>query len=57
MGAVVHAGKMNIYFKQPPFSPSFGLFDAKYTAFWCKMEGVLMLNGGHFDAKCSAFWC
>ena len=35
MGLVVHAGKMNIYFMVPPFSPCFGSFAAKYTAFWC----------------------
>ena len=34
-GIVVHAGKMNIYFMVPPFSPCFGSFAAKYTAFWC----------------------
>ena len=57
MGAVAHAGKMNIYFKQPPFSPGFGLFDAKCTAFWCKMECVLVQNAVCFGAKRSAFWC
>ena len=33
MGSVVHAGKMNIYFMVPPFSPYFGRFAAKCTAF------------------------
>ena len=31
-GGVAHAGKMNIYVKQPPFTPVFGLFAAKYSA-------------------------
>ena len=57
MGAVVHAGKMNIYFKHPPFSPDFGSFDAKYTAFWCKTHCVLVLNALRFGAKWRAFWC
>ena len=35
MGLVVNAGKMNIYFMKSPFSPYFGSFAAKYTAFWC----------------------
>jgi len=48
---------MNIYFMMPPFSPYFGRFAAKYTAFWCKMECVLVLNALRFGAKCPAFWC
>ena len=35
MGLVVHAGKMNIYFITPPFSPYIGPFLAKCSAFWC----------------------
>ena len=31
-GVVANAGKMNIYVKQPPFTPVFGLFAAKYSA-------------------------
>ena len=27
--------KMNIYLKQPPFAPVFGLFAVKWSAFWC----------------------
>ena len=57
MGAVAHADKMNIYFMISPFPPYFGLFAAKYTAFWCKIHCVLVQNGVRFDAKCSAFWC
>ena len=34
-GVVVHAGKMNFYLNQPPLTPVFGLFAAKYSAFWC----------------------
>jgi hypothetical protein len=26
---------MNIYFKEPQFALDFGLFGAKYAAFWC----------------------
>ena len=57
MGAVVHASKMNIYFKQPPFLPDFGLFAAKYTAFWCKIHCVLVLNAVRFGAKRKVKWC
>ena len=32
---VVNAGKMNIYFKEPPFAPFSELFGAKCSAFWC----------------------
>ena len=32
-GVVCACGKMNIYFKEPPFAPDFGLFAAKWTAF------------------------
>ena len=31
-GLVVNAGKMNIYFRKPPFAPFFGLFAAKFSA-------------------------
>ncbi len=31
-GLVVNAGKMNIYFKKPPFAPIFGLFVTKCSA-------------------------
>ena len=32
MGLVVNAGKMNIYFKEPPFVPVLGLFAAEFGA-------------------------
>jgi hypothetical protein len=34
-GTIVNASKMNIYFKEPQFALDFGLFGAKYAAFWC----------------------
>jgi len=49
---------MNFYLKRPPFAPVSGLFGAKWVrfaakwdAFWCKMECVLMLNARRFGAK------
>ena len=36
--------KMNIYLNKLPFTPFLGLFKAKYSAFWCKMHCVLVLN-------------
>jgi len=53
----VNVGKMNIYLNSLPFAPFSGLFGAKWSVFWCKMECVLVLNGVRFGAKCSAFWC
>ena len=50
-------GKMNIYLKTPPCALVFGLFAAKCSAFWCKTECVLVLNGVRFDAKWSVFCC
>ena len=50
-------GKMNIYLKTPPFAPVFRLFAAKWSAFWCKTECVLVLNGVRFGAKWSVFCC
>ena len=32
-------------------------FGAKCTAFWCKMECVLMLNAVRFGAKRKVKWC
>jgi len=32
-------------------------FGAKQSAFWCKMECVLLQNAAHFGAKCSAKGC
>ena len=56
-GVVCAYGKMNIYFKEPPFAPFSELFGAKRGAFWCKTECVLPLNAVRFGAKRSAFWC
>jgi len=56
-GVVVHAGKMNIYFKKASFTQLWGPFAAKCGAFWCKMTCVLPLNATRFGAKRSAFWC
>ena len=56
-GVVVNAGKMNIYYKEPPFAAILGLFGAKCSAIWCKTQCVLVQNAVRFGAKCSAFWC
>ena len=48
---------MNFYVKTPPFAPDFGPFAAQCSAFWCKMECVLVLNAVRFGAKWTAFWC
>jgi len=55
---------MNFYLKRPPFAPVSGPFGAKWMrfaakwdAFWCKIECVLVQNGVRFGAKCKAFWC
>ena len=45
-------GKMNIYLKTPPFALVFGLFAAKWSAFWGKTECVLVQNGVQNAAKC-----
>ena len=34
-GLHVNVAKMNIYLKQTPFVPIFGLFATKCSAFWC----------------------
>ena len=43
--------KMYFYLRRPPFAPLSGLFAAKWSAFWCKIACVLMLNAVRFDAK------
>ena len=48
---------MYFYLRRPLFAPLSGLFSAKFSAFWCKIACVLMLNALRFAAKCSAFWC
>jgi|GEM_PF-232970 len=57
MRLVCECGKMNFYLKTPPYALVFGLFAAKWSAFWCKTECVLVLNGVRFDAKWSVFRC
>ncbi len=49
--------KMNIYLKKSPFAPVLGLFAAKYSAFWCKMDCVLVQNAVCFGAKHKVKWC
>ena len=48
---------MNFYLKRSPFTPDFGLFAAKCTAFWCKIHCVLVLNALRFGAKRKVKWC
>ena len=55
-GVVVNAGKMNIYYKEPPFAPILGLFGAKCSA-WCKTQCVLVQNTLRFGAKCKVKRC
>ena len=57
IGLVCECGKMNFYLKTQPCALVFGLFAAKWSAFWCKTECVLVLNGVRFDAKWSVFCC
>ena len=54
---VVNAGKMNIYYKEPPFAPILGLFGAKCCAIWCKTQCVLVQNAVRFGAKCKVKRC
>ena len=56
-GCLVHADKMNIYFKKRHLHQSFRLFGAKRPAIWCKTPCILPLNAVRFGAKCGAFWC
>ena len=56
IGVACAWGKMNIYLNKTPFAPISGLFAAKCSAFWCKLQCVLVLNARHFGAKCSAIW-
>ena len=56
-GAAWEYYKMNIYLKKSPFAPVFGLFAAKCSAFWCKIDCVLVQNRLRFGAKWTAFWC
>ena len=45
---------MNAHCIKPQYAADFGLFSAKFIAFWCKMEGVLVLNARQNGAKCKA---
>ena len=56
-GLGCECGKMNIYFKKTSFAPDFGLFVAKCTAFWCKIDCILVLNALRFGAKCKVKCC
>ena len=56
-GVHVNVGKMNFYKKKPPFAPVSGLFGAKWSAFWCKIECVLPQNAVRFGTKRKVFWC
>ena len=47
---------MYIYVEDLPVAAVSGLFAAKRSAFWCKIECVLVLNGVRFGTKWSAFW-
>ena len=48
---------MNFYLRKPPLVLDFVPSAAKCSAFWCKMQCVLVQNAVRFDAKCIAFWC
>ena len=56
-GLACECGKMNFYLRKPPLAPVFGLFAAKWRAFWCKTACVLVQNSVRFGAKWSVFWC
>ena len=56
-GVVCECGIMNIYLSRPSLTLILGLFAAKCSVFWCKMECVLVLNARWNGAKCSAKWC
>ena len=56
-GLVREYDKMNIYFKEPPFTLFLGLFGAKCSAIWCKTQCVSVLNAMRFGAKCKLKRC
>ena len=56
-GVVCECGIMNIYLSRPSLTPILGLFAAKRSAFWCKIECILVLNAVRFGAKCKVEWC
>ena len=37
--------------------PLAGRFLCLFSAFWCILPCILVLNAMRFDAKCNAFWC
>jgi len=47
---------MNAHCIKPQFAADFGLFSAKFIAFWCKIRCILVQNTVRFGAKRSAFW-
>jgi len=48
---------MNIYLNKPLFAPIWGLFAAKCSAIWYKMQCNMVQNAVRFGAKWKAFWC
>ena len=48
---------MNAHCIKPQYAADFGLFSAKFIAFWCKIQCVLVQNAVHFGAKRKVFWC
>ena len=48
---------MNAHCIKPQYAADFGLFSAKFIAFWCKIRYILVLNTVRFGAKRSAIWC
>ena len=57
IGVACAWGKMNIYLNKTPFAPISGLFAAKCSAFWCKLQCVLVQIAVRFGANWNAFWC
>ena len=55
-GLACACSKMNFYLNKLPFAPVSGLFGTNWSAFWCKMPCVLVLNRVRFGAKCKEFW-
>ena len=48
---------MNFYLNKLPVAAVSRQFGANWSAFWCKTECVLPLNGVRFGAKRKVFWC
>ena len=49
--------KMNTHCIKSQLAADFVHYGAKYSAFWCKIQCILVLNAVHYGAKYSAFWC